>query len=112
MRCAQRWLTASPMNRQIIAFCPRCGCKQLFDRVMINHFHHFVLSVLTVGLWSVSWLAAYIASRMEPWSCHQCGWRPTGKLVDESNNDGENKAELDYSEGEKGGGDAVENDGE
>jgi hypothetical protein len=57
------------------AFCPVCKHRQTFERGHVNHVLHLVLSVITLGLWLVSWVAVVIGSRCWPWSCTQCGWR-------------------------------------
>jgi hypothetical protein len=33
-----------------------------------------VLSVLTAGLWIISWIALCIGKVMRPWRCEHCGW--------------------------------------
>jgi len=59
---------------KVRAHCPRCRHEQLFIRATINHPMHLVLSVLTAGLWLVSWVAVCIGKVMRPWRCEHCGW--------------------------------------
>jgi hypothetical protein len=61
--------------RKIRAFCARCKHKQSFERVSINHLLHFLLTLLSAGLWSVSWVAHTIGMYYRPWRCKHCGWR-------------------------------------
>jgi len=55
-------------------FCPRCRHQQIFERTRIHHGVHLALTVLTCGLWSVSWISSYIGYRLRPWRCQQCHW--------------------------------------
>lgn len=57
------------------AFCCRCRCAQEFRRVSVRHKLHLLLTVLTVGLWTVPWVMIYAGSIVEPWRCVRCGWR-------------------------------------
>lgn len=54
------------------AFCPRCRHMHEFVRPIVNHRVHLLLSVLTGGLWLVSWASLYIRSLML-WECEHCG---------------------------------------
>ena len=60
---------------RIQAHCPRCRHKQLFKREGINHFAHLVLSIVTLGLWAISWVSVIIGHRHRPFYCDQCGFR-------------------------------------
>jgi RNase P subunit RPR2 len=55
-------------------YCARCRHQQVFERSRLHHGVHFFLSVITGGLWLVSWLSIYIGHRFRPWRCLQCGW--------------------------------------
>ena len=55
------------------AHCRRCKCVQRFERVQTNHRLHAILTLCTVGIWGVSWLALAIGRRFAPWRCRQCG---------------------------------------
>jgi hypothetical protein len=35
---------------------------------------HLLFSILTLGLWSVSWLSIYLAQLFRPWRCEHCRW--------------------------------------
>jgi hypothetical protein len=63
--------------------CAYCDEERIFHRRSIDHKTHFILTVLTLGLWSVSWLAAAIGKRLEPLSCTSCHWyqKPNGRRV-------------------------------
>lgn len=54
------------------AYCPSCKHTQRFQRVEMSHVAHAVFTVLTMGLWAVSWLALIIGHRLKPWRCKQC----------------------------------------
>jgi rubredoxin len=61
-------------KNKLRAQCPRCGHQQFFVRAEINHPLHLALSVLTLGLWLISWLALWLGTFMRPWRCEHCGW--------------------------------------
>jgi hypothetical protein len=47
---------------------------QRFGRVETNHWFHAGFTVLTLGLWGISWLAIFIGRKVWPWRCKQCNW--------------------------------------
>lgn len=60
--------------RSIKAFCPRCRHRHEFVRAKINHRLHLILSVVTGGIWLISWVALCLRIRLSPWNCEHCGW--------------------------------------
>ena len=40
----------------------------------INHPVHAFLSVITGGLWLISWAAICVGKIRYPWRCEHCGW--------------------------------------
>jgi hypothetical protein len=77
-------------KNKIRAHCPRCRHQQLFVRAKINHLLHFTLSILTAGLWLISWVAICIGRVVRPWRCEHCAWhspdfgmdqRPAGRMI-------------------------------
>ncbi len=54
-------------------YCPNCAHSQRFVRVDVNHTFHLVMTMLTLGLWSISWVSAIIGRRITPWRCKHCG---------------------------------------
>ena len=56
------------------AYCRRCRHQQTFVRARMHHRVHLLFSVLTLGLWAVSWLAIYLAHFFRPWRCEHCRW--------------------------------------
>jgi hypothetical protein len=40
----------------------------------MHHGVHLFFSLVTIGLWAVSWLSIYIMHRRHPWRCEHCGW--------------------------------------
>ena len=64
----------STRKPRLRAYCPHCNHKQIFVRVRINHWGHFFLTVITAGLWAISWISVYIGSILRPWRCEHCGW--------------------------------------
>jgi hypothetical protein len=41
---------------------------------VIHHGLHLFLSIITFGLWLVSWVSISIIHQLRPWRCPQCGW--------------------------------------
>ena len=56
------------------AHCPQCKHASRFLRFEVNHKMHALFTVLTAGLWGISWIALIIGQRLHPWRCNQCGW--------------------------------------
>lgn len=63
-----------PQDASAPPYCPACHSSHL-RRVRVRHGLHLLLSVLTLGLWLVSWLALCIRARAQPWECPACGHR-------------------------------------
>jgi len=40
----------------------------------VVHCRHLVLTILTAGLWSISWLILCVGKALRPWRCSVCGW--------------------------------------
>lgn len=58
---------------RVLAYCPSCLETRRFSRVEVNHRLHGLLTVATLGLWGVSWLAVAIGQLIWPWRCRKCG---------------------------------------
>lgn len=56
------------------AYCRRCKHAQSFERGAVNHRLHLLLTILTLGLWSISWVAITLGNIFKPWRCKHCGW--------------------------------------
>lgn len=59
---------------RIRGYCPRCGHDQLFEKGHVHHGVHLFLTVITLGIWLVSWASIYFYHQLRPWRCQQCGW--------------------------------------
>jgi len=35
---------------------------------------HLFLTIVTGGLWLVSWASIFLGHQLRPWRCQQCGW--------------------------------------
>lgn len=67
----------SPGKRRkdrVRAYCARCKHEHVFVRATVSHWKHLVLSILTCGLWLISWIALSIGLIIRPWRCEHCGW--------------------------------------
>lgn len=71
--CALRGMKKDKQDK-MRAYCRRCRHDQVFLRAQMHHGVHLLFSVLTLGLWSVSWLSIYLGHRFRPWRCEHCGW--------------------------------------
>ncbi|MEI8340834.1 MAG: hypothetical protein WCH43_04755 [Verrucomicrobiota bacterium] len=60
--------------RKIRAYCARCRHRQSFEMTTINHPAHLMFTILTGGLWGISWAAHTIGMIIRPWRCKHCGW--------------------------------------
>ena len=60
--------------RIIRAYCARCRHKQSFVLTKVNHTVHLVFTILTLGLWGISWAAHTVGMVLRPWRCKHCGW--------------------------------------
>jgi hypothetical protein len=70
---ADRPRASGTTSERVWGFCPHCGHRQLFFRSEIHHRFHLFLSIITAGLWLVSWVAVVIIHRLRPWHCSHCG---------------------------------------
>jgi len=61
-------------RERIRGHCPRCGHQQIFEKNQIHHGVHLFLTIVTCGLWLVSWVSIFIGHQIRPWRCVQCGW--------------------------------------
>ncbi len=61
-------------THRIRAYCRRCKHDQVFVRNELNNWLHLFLTIVTLGLWLVSWLAILIGHFFRPWRCKHCGW--------------------------------------
>jgi hypothetical protein len=68
------FLSIGMTRDRIRGYCPRCSHSQLFNRSEIHHGIHLFVTILTCGLWLVSWIAVIVGHRIRPWRCQQCGW--------------------------------------
>lgn len=53
------------------AYCQECGENVLVTRKGTNHILHFILSVLTLGVWIPIWILSAI--KVGGWRCNRCG---------------------------------------
>ncbi len=69
------------MNQRQNIYCPSCKCHQWFKRIEPKHGFHALMTVLTLGLWSVSWLAVSIVALRKLRECPECGAICKGRRV-------------------------------
>ncbi|MFW5721768.1 MAG: hypothetical protein ACOCVU_02820 [Desulfohalobiaceae bacterium] len=50
--------------------CPHCRDENLLFRRPPNHLLHFLLSLLTLGLWVPVWI--YVSWQARRWTCSMC----------------------------------------
>lgn len=54
-------------------YCPEDDRMVLAEKETPNDLLHLVLSLLTVGVWILVWLALSVGSKFSPWRCPVCG---------------------------------------
>jgi hypothetical protein len=62
------------MNSSLF-ICPHCRRRSTPRTIRIKHGIHLFLTIITAGLWAVSWLALVLSRRVWPIQCHRCGAR-------------------------------------
>ncbi len=55
--------------------CPQCGGYAPPRPFHISHRLHAALTVASLGLWGLSWLALVVSRRFLPLECPRCGTR-------------------------------------
>ena len=59
-------------------FCRQCNANRLISRKATSHVFHFVMTLLTFGLWLIVWGLASI--RFGGWRCSVCGAKVERRL--------------------------------
>lgn len=54
-------------------YCHDCGQRRLFETQTPNHILHFLLMLLTAGLWFPVWVLCIMSNCFVPYRCTQCG---------------------------------------
>lgn len=54
-------------------YCLVCNRQSMFQKQKINHVLHFVLTLFTLGLWSLVWITLLIVNSAKPKRCASCG---------------------------------------
>ena len=52
-------------------YCKQCKSQVLAVRPTANHILHFLITILTCGLWVIMWIL--ISIRIGGWKCPRCG---------------------------------------
>jgi len=58
--------------RTRLQFCRTCAGKRTFEKTVVRHDIHLLLTVLSLGLWGFCWLLISIKSFATPWRCRKC----------------------------------------
>lgn len=61
-------------QKQKSAWCVGCDKQVRAIAVKPNHLLHFVITVVTVGVWGIVWLLV-VVGKIGNYRCHQCGRR-------------------------------------
>ncbi len=59
-------------------FCKKCDANRKVERPTVNHILHLILTIVTVGLWSIVWIGSVI--RFGGWRCSTCGSTKVSKI--------------------------------
>ncbi len=68
------------MKNERFGWCRQCGHEQAFRLRKPMHRYHAIVSLLTLGLWLLPWLALTLASKSHRWECEQCASRPASEI--------------------------------
>jgi len=63
-------------TKQTNGHCAQCQQPRLFQKQKMNHVLHLVLTIITLGLWSIVWIILGISSSSKPMLCTVCGGPP------------------------------------
>lgn len=58
---------------QSSGYCQTCGRQSMFVKPRINHVLHLILTIVTIGLWSLVWLTLGIVNAVKGPRCQVCG---------------------------------------
>lgn len=54
-------------------YCNVCQRQSLYAKPRINHVLHLILTIVTLGLWSIVWLILGVSNSSKPMRCTTCG---------------------------------------
>ncbi|MGE0479962.1 MAG: hypothetical protein AB7Q17_05765 [Phycisphaerae bacterium] len=78
-------LPEPPLANPVRLYCPRCGGPRLCFAVRWGrgrHAAHLALTVFTLGVWGVGWIACALYDRVRPYRCNECARRiPRGRTA-------------------------------
>jgi hypothetical protein len=58
---------------QTSGWCHVCQQQRMMTKPKINHVLHLILTLVTLGVWSLVWLTLGIISTAQGFRCTQCG---------------------------------------
>ena len=61
-------------RRMNFAYCASCRSQNYFVPAKLNHGRHFLLTLLTLGLWAIVWFIFGLGAFLRPYRCEECGW--------------------------------------
>ena len=67
-------LKVSSWGDEAYAYCPRCRHQQPFVQARFDWRLHGIMTVLTLGIWSIVALSSAAKRMLWPWACEHCGW--------------------------------------
>jgi len=59
-------------NHYRLGECKDCRTESVLRRRVPRHEVHLLLTIATLGFWSLCWIITTIAARWEPWRCRNC----------------------------------------
>ena len=80
---------------KVWAYCPKCKHTQRFVRIQTLHLRHAIASVLTCGLWAISWAALVVGRHYWPWRCKHCDYNDPDFSKVRKNRSSESKSEIE-----------------
>jgi DNA-directed RNA polymerase subunit RPC12/RpoP len=62
-------------------YCSHCKKKVKVRKNKLNHIFHFIMTIITLGIWAIIWIFLALSNAFE-WRCVNCGHRAKKRLFD------------------------------
>ncbi len=78
--------------------CPLCRRYSEPRPVRIRHSIHLALTIFSLGLWGVSWVALIVSRWRWPFECKRCGLRITAEVAQKAEEKPATQPNLDIAQ--------------
>ena len=59
-------------------YCAACNADRKVERKGVNHILHLILTIITIGFWSIIWIG--VGVKFGGWRCSECGSTKVSKV--------------------------------